>query len=264
MRDLAALVGRDSAEHDEARACVEEICSLVVSLTECSAHAGYLLAVLQEGSSPETPGPVDRYQVCRAAADVAHGTALLRAHRLPTISSLQVTDICTGVTENASVLADCCLVAADEAPDDGTRQQFRLCLKSVTAAADAFCGSVESLRDRPGDRNYKACQQVFGEALATTCDALAVFATQDARLTGVAATLGAAGRDALRRVLGACLGVVSPSVLACQLAGRLPREPGAASRLRLCCEAVARGSGELVRALHASCDDRGDGAERRR
>jgi hypothetical protein len=60
----------------------------VVSLTECCAHAGYLLAVLQEGSCPETPGPVDRYQLCRAAAETEHKTGLLRTYRLHTVTAL--------------------------------------------------------------------------------------------------------------------------------------------------------------------------------
>lgn len=68
--------------------CIEEICDLVVSLTECCAHAGYLLAVLQDGSSPETPGPVDQYQLCRAAAEIEHKTGLLRTYQLHTVTAL--------------------------------------------------------------------------------------------------------------------------------------------------------------------------------
>lgn len=60
----------------------------MVSLTECCAHAGYLLAVLQDGSSPETPGPVDQYQLCRAAAEIEHKTGLLRTYRLHTVTAL--------------------------------------------------------------------------------------------------------------------------------------------------------------------------------
>ncbi|CAG2058655.1 unnamed protein product, partial [Timema podura] len=209
LRDLAALTHKDTLTIREIRVCVEEICDLVVSLTECCAHAGYLLAVLQDGSTPEVPGAVDRYQLCRAAAEIEHKTGLLRTYRLHTITSLQLTDICINVTESANILTDSCLKAADEALQSNTREQFRLCLKSVVAALNTFCGSIKFLKDLPDECNYRACQ-VFGEALTTTCNALAVFATQDSKLTGTSAKLSPAGIDTLHDVLSACMGVVSP------------------------------------------------------
>jgi hypothetical protein len=62
------------------------------------------------------------------------------------------------VTEGANVLTDGCLRAADEAPEDNLREQFRLCLKSVAAAVNTFCGSIKFLKDRPTETNYRACQ----------------------------------------------------------------------------------------------------------
>lgn len=57
--------------------------------------------------------------------------------------------------------------------------------------------------------------QVFGESLTTACNALTVFATQDTQLTGKGASLSREGRETRDTVLGACMGVVSPCVLAC-------------------------------------------------
>jgi hypothetical protein len=73
----------------------------------------------------------------------------------------QLTDICISVTEGANVLTDGCLKAADEAPEDNLREQFRLCLKSVTAAVNTFCGSIKFLKDKPTETNYKACQVLY-------------------------------------------------------------------------------------------------------
>lgn len=56
------------------------------------------------------------------------------------------------------MLTDGCLKAADEAPEDNSREQFRLCLKSVAAAVNTFCGSIKFLKDRPTETNYRACQ----------------------------------------------------------------------------------------------------------
>lgn len=62
------------------------------------------------------------------------------------------------MTEGANVLTDGCLKAADEAPEDNLREQFRLCLKSITTAVNTFCGSIKFLKDRPTETNYRACQ----------------------------------------------------------------------------------------------------------
>nr|CAD7567531.1 unnamed protein product [Timema californicum] len=232
------------------RVCVEEICDLVVSLTECCAHAGYLLAVLQDGSTPEVPGAVDRYQLCRAAAEIEHKTGLLRTYRLHTITSLQLTDICINVTESANILTDSCLKAADEALQGNTREQFRLCLKSVAAALNTFCGSIKFLKDLPDECNYRACQ-VFGEALTTTCNALAVFATQDSKLTGTSAKLSPAGIDTLHDVLSACMGVVSPCVLVCSIVRDVAGhwDDKVVTRVQQCHGAVLRSSNKLTEAL---------------
>ncbi|KAJ9596711.1 hypothetical protein L9F63_012253 [Diploptera punctata] len=261
LRDLAALIHRDTLSGiQEIRVCIEEICDLVVSLTECCAHAGYLLAVLQDGSSPEVPGPVDRYQLCRAAAEIEHKTGLLRTYRLHTVTALQLTDICISVTESANILTDGCLKAADEAPQENLREQFRLCLKSVAAAVNTFCGSIKFLKDRPIETNYRACQ-VFGEALTTACNALAVFATQDAALTGTGAKLSQAGRDTLHAVLSGCMSVVSPCVLVCAVVHDLAstvaaggckgdgKEEKTVTRVQQCQAAVVRSASRLGQAL---------------
>nr|CAD7409351.1 unnamed protein product [Timema poppensis] len=235
---------------EQIRVCVEEICDLVVSLTECCAHAGYLLAVLQDGSTPEVPGAVDRYQLCRAAAEIEHKTGLLRTYRLHTITSLQLTDICINVTESANILTDSCLKAADEALQGNTREQFRLCLKSVAAALNTFCGSIKFLKDLPDECKYRACQ-VFGEALTTTCNALAVFATQDSKLTGTSAKLSPVGIDTLHDVLSACMGVVSPCVLVCSIVRDVAGhwDDKVVTRVQQCHGAVLRSSNKLTEAL---------------
>ncbi|XP_066999940.2 talin rod domain-containing protein 1-like [Anabrus simplex] len=260
LRDLAALVGEDNTGIRELRACIEEICDLVVSLIECCAHAGYLLAVLQDGSSPEVPGPVDRYQLCRAAAEIEHKTGLLRTYGLHTVTALQLTDICINVTESANILTDGCLKAADEAHDDNIREQFRLCLKSIAAAVNTFCGSVKFLKDRPTELNYRACQ-VFGESLTTTCNALAVFATQDSQLTGSGAALSQAGRETLHGVLSGCMGVASPCVLVCSAIhdlamwgtlGRHDTNDKVATKVQQCHAAILRSAARLAQALGSS------------
>jgi hypothetical protein len=108
--------------------------------------------------------------------------------------------------------------------------------------------------------------QVFGEALTTSCNALAVFATQDTSLTGTGAKLSQTGRDTLHAVLSACMGVVSPCVLVCVVARDLAtavssgsykgdgKEEKAVIRVQQCQAAVVRSASKLGQALGNGSD----------
>lgn len=63
-----------------------EMADLVVSLTECSAHAAYLAAVETPGSQPCLPGLVDRYKVTRCRHEVEQSCGLLRVTPLPDLT----------------------------------------------------------------------------------------------------------------------------------------------------------------------------------
>lgn len=107
---------------------------------------------------------------------------------------------------------------------------------------------------------------MFGEALTTACNALAVFATQDASLTGTGAKLSQAGRDTLHTVLSGCMGVVSPCVLVCTVVHNLTKdissgsyngdgkEDDAVIRVQQCQAAVMRSASRLGHALGSGND----------
>jgi hypothetical protein len=107
---------------------------------------------------------------------------------------------------------------------------------------------------------------VFGEALTTACNALAVFATQDPSLTGTGAKLSQAGRETLQTVLSGCMGVVSPCVLVCAVINDLTKaissgsykgigkEENSVMRVQQCQAAVMRSASRLEQALGSSND----------
>jgi hypothetical protein len=107
---------------------------------------------------------------------------------------------------------------------------------------------------------------VFGEALTTACNALAVFATQDPSLTGTGAKLSQAGRDTLHTVLSGCMGVVSPCVLVCAVVHDLAtavasgsykgdrKEEKAMIRIQQCQAATVRSATRLGQALGNGSD----------
>ena len=102
---------------------------------------------------------------------------------------------------------------------------------------------------------------MFGEALTTACNALAVFATQDSALTGTGAKLSQTGRDTLHSVLSGCMSVVSPCVLVCAVVHELAsaiaaggykregREEKAVTRVQQCQAAIMKSGSRLGHAL---------------
>ncbi|XP_075231339.1 talin rod domain-containing protein 1-like [Lycorma delicatula] len=256
LRDLSGtLTGVDVLTTEKCKELgiiVQEICSLVVSLTECSAHCGYYLSVLSDNCSPEVPGIIDRYQITRAANEIEFKAGLLKTYSLDNVTSLQLTDVCICVDENTDLLHICCMKASEEATIDSIRDQFLFSSDSILATKILFQASIKALKDRPSNAQYKACQ-VFGESLSTCCNAMVVFATQDSTLTGVEASLTVAARDKLNSLLSACMAIVSPCVLVCcllrQVISSVTTATKALSRLEQCQSAVTRAAQQLQSAL---------------
>ena len=72
-RDIAALLQAGASHADQLAETLTQLGELGVALTESCAQAGYLAAVALPGCAPAHQGPVDRYQLCRAAAEVDTG-----------------------------------------------------------------------------------------------------------------------------------------------------------------------------------------------
>ena len=69
--------------------CLQEICNLVVGLTECCAHAAYLIAVEKYECQAAVMGITDLYKISKARADIDLGCSRL--------NNLQVEDITPAV-----------------------------------------------------------------------------------------------------------------------------------------------------------------------
>ena len=73
VRDIAALLQAGASHADQLAEVLAQLGELGVELTESCAQAGYLAAVALPGCRPAQQGPVDRYRLCRAAAEVDTG-----------------------------------------------------------------------------------------------------------------------------------------------------------------------------------------------
>ncbi|XP_012588154.1 PREDICTED: mesoderm development candidate 1, partial [Condylura cristata] len=160
----------------EAGDSLVELGDLVVSLTECSAHAAYLAAVATPGAQPAQPGLVDRYRVTRCRHEVEQGCALLRATPLADLTPQLLLEVSQGLSRNLKFLTDACALASDKSRDRFAREQFKLSVKCMSTSAwpapaqapqgDSWPAAGRPgpprARDRPGPRHLQAASGGLG------------------------------------------------------------------------------------------------------
>lgn len=231
-----------------------ELGDLVVSLTECSAHAAYLAAVATPGAQPAQPGLVDRYRVTRCRHEVEQGCATLRATPLPDLSPQLLLDVSQGLSRNLKFLTDACALASERTRDRFAREQFKLGVKCMSTSASALLACVREVKAAPSELARGRCA-LFCAPLAQAVGALVGFATEP-QFLGRAAGLSAEGKAVQTAILGGAMSVVSACVLLTQCLRDLALHPDGGAkmtdhreRLRHSACAVAEGCALLSQAL---------------
>ncbi|XP_016073434.1 PREDICTED: mesoderm development candidate 1 [Miniopterus natalensis] len=213
-----------------------ELGDLVVSLTECSAHAAYLAAVATPGAQPAQPGLVDRYRVTRCRHEVEQGCAMLRATPLADMTPQLLLEVSQGLSRNLKFLTDACALASDKSRDRFAREQFKLGVKCMSTSASALLA-------------------LFSGPLVQAVSALVGFATEP-QFLGRAAALSSEGKAVQTAILGGAMSVVSACVLLTQCLRDLAQHPDGGAkmsdhreRLRNSACAVSEGCTLLSQAL---------------
>ncbi|KAK2110405.1 Talin rod domain-containing protein 1 [Saguinus oedipus] len=135
----------------EAGDSLVELGNLVVSLTECSAHAAYLVAVATPGAQPMQPGqqgPVDRYRVTCCRHEVEQGCAVLRATPLANMTSQLLLEFKLGVkcmSINSSALL-ACMREVKVAPSELARSRCALFSGPLVQALSTLVGFATELQ----------------------------------------------------------------------------------------------------------------------
>lgn len=200
-----------------------ELGDLVVSLTECSAHAAYLAAVATPGAQPAQPGLVDRYRVTRCRHEVEQGCATLRATPLADLTPQLLLEVSQGLSRNLKFLTDACALASDRSRDRFAREQFKLAVKCMSTSASALLACVREVKAAPSELARARCA-LFCGPLAQAVGALVGFATEPPFL-GRAAALSAEGKAVQTAILGGAMSVVSACVLLTQCLRDLALHP---------------------------------------
>ncbi|MBN3296316.1 talin rod domain-containing protein 1 [Amia ocellicauda] len=191
-----------------------EMGDLVVSLTECSAHAAYLAAVETPGSQPALPGLVDRYKVTRCRHEVEQSCSILRITPLADLTPQLLLEVSQNISKNLKTLTDACILASDKSKDKFGKEQFKLSVKCMSTSATALLACVKEVKTSPSELTRNRCV-LFSGPLVQSVHALVGFATEP-QFLGKAATINPDGKAVQTAVLGGAMSVVSACVLLTQ------------------------------------------------
>ena len=184
--------------HDVAE-CMREICELVTSLTECCSHAAYLIATSFKDSVCARAGIVDHYRMSRANIDLELCCMRLKQSTTTDLSPPVLVDVCSDISRHLTILTECCRIASEMTANPTDQDQFKLCIKSLTANASCLLASIKCFKSCPTDTHYRRCVE-FCEPLMASSTALISFATES-EFIGQPAKITSEAQDAQKTVL---------------------------------------------------------------
>lgn len=187
-----------------------EMGDLVVSLTECSAHAAYLAAVEMPGSQPALPGLVDRYKVTRCRHEVEHSCSVLRVTALAELTPQLLLEVSQSISRNLKTLTGASVQASDRSKDRFAKDQFKLGIKCMSTSATALLACVKEVKTSPSELTRNRCV-LFSGPLVQAVHALVGFATEP-QFLGRPACVSPEGKAVMTAVLGGAMSVVSACV----------------------------------------------------
>ncbi|KAK3094623.1 hypothetical protein FSP39_004151 [Pinctada imbricata] len=204
------------------------------------------------------PGLVDKYSVCFAGLEIKLSCMRLKKTRTEELSPQLIIDLCSNISKHISQITDICRSAGEKVRDEGTQDQFKLCVKSVTCAAGCLIASIKSYKSQPNERHHSRVL-VFCEPVLASSQALVNFATED-DFIGNTAVLTSEARDAQKSILGACMSIVSASIQLCKTVRDLAYDMMTShhrDKLRMCIDTVDRVSGQMADLLnkHSATDN---------
>lgn len=182
--------------------CVQDICELVVGITECSAHAAYLIAVSKPHCAGAEAGIVDQYKVCRANVEIDLCCKQICQSSVDELCPQLLVHICSDINKNLTILTECCKDASENTNDIYSQDQFKLCIKSFTSCASCLMSSIKCFKAQPTETHQLRCI-TFCEPLRHATQAAVNFAIEN-QYIGKPSILTPEAKEAKKSVLGMC------------------------------------------------------------
>ncbi|XP_062405427.1 talin rod domain-containing protein 1 [Sardina pilchardus] len=206
-----------------------EMGDLVVSLTECSAHAAYLAATETPGSQLAVPGLVDRYKVTRCRHEVEQSCGVLRVTSLSDLTPQVLLEVSQNISRNLRTLSDVSTQASEKSKDKFAKEQFRASVKCISTSAQALLACVKEVKTSPSELTRNRCV-LFCGPLVQSVHALVGFATEP-QFLGKAAVISPEGKGVQTAVLGGAMSVVSACVLLTQGLRDISQHPESSTKM---------------------------------
>lgn len=225
---------------------LQEMSALVVSLTELSAHIGYLIAVSFHNSCASELGVVNKYKLHQAKLDLKFCCSRLKRSCVDDLEPHLLVDLCSTISRALSTITEVCKYASENAKDPENQNQFKLCVKSITSTTSCLISSVKCFKSNPGVGHLRRII-AFCEPVIATSSALVTFASEE-EFVGSPAVLGESAAETHKSVLGVTMSIVSASVQMCKAIRDLVYDVNNSrhrERVRLCVDSIDKASSKL-------------------
>ncbi|CAL1539687.1 unnamed protein product, partial [Lymnaea stagnalis] len=117
-RDIATQVHGKQIHWKQFCQRVQELTTVVIYLSELSAHIAYLIAINIPGSEPAIPGPVANvHQLTQADLDVKFSCTRMKRSKMNDLHPHVLVDLCSSLTKSLTVMTDICRNAAEKISD---------------------------------------------------------------------------------------------------------------------------------------------------
>lgn len=225
---------------------IHTLADIVTDLTENSGHSAYLVAISHERTTQAIPGLVDRYQASRACLEARLACTRIKKSKTDELNPQVLVQICSTLSKNLAVMTEICRHASEQSKDRADQDQFKHCVKSLTATASCLISSIKTFKNRPTPINQGRCV-AFCEPLVASANAFVMFAIEK-EFIGVAAVLSSESKEQQTAILGACLSIVSSCIQMCKTIKDLVYDVTNTrhrDRLSMCTESVDKAAAQL-------------------
>ncbi|XP_059149293.1 talin rod domain-containing protein 1-like [Physella acuta] len=246
-RDIATQVHGKQIHWKQFCQRVQELTTVVIYLSELSAHIAYLIAINIPGSEPAKPGPVTNlHQLTQAELDIKFSCTRLKRSKMNDLHPHVLVDLCSCLTKSLTTMTDICRHAAEKISDTNDQDQFKLCVKAITSTTGCLVSSIKSFKHSPTETHLQRVV-AFCDPVTAASSALLRFASEETFI-GTPGSLSSQASEMYKSILGLSMSIASANIQICRAVRDLVYSTSIKrnqDRMSLCVESVTRSSSQL-------------------
>ncbi|XP_065190064.1 talin rod domain-containing protein 1-like [Sycon ciliatum] len=232
-------------ELDQVFDITAQLTEVVISLTESSTQAAYLIGLSDDRSTPSVPGLIDRYRMMRAKQGIEASSHKFSSN-YGVMDESEVLRVSSNIATNLALVSQACEVAMKRAESVGTsssvvvtssvmssplgmdngeviRRQLSACVKALQGNTAALLAAIKTLAER-GDNSDRAKCALFLKPLLASLQALVDY-TSLPEFSGRPAQLSQSARSRQKDILANGMKVVSAAIQLMEALAKLSSDP---------------------------------------